>query len=271
MSTKRYDVVKFDVFVCARPYILNHFRCLVSTAQLVTPFGSQKTFFDLIWKRLHPELTNISNSLNDTVAPPPPCIALPPPQPTHPPSPPYAGVMLNPRRASPSSMRGPIFRDVARRNNATYDYEPAVNNIYPRQGYATSTTHTMTTPLPSLASPPIVHRGKLSSRHIARLLNEDDDSQASQAINYDNARPSRQLCMIPKKRYLFSQRNTIANNENDSRLPSYPSSPPPPQQQHVAVSYSESDVSIAMILANGFGKSDDEHRDPKNESNASYS
>jgi hypothetical protein len=193
-----------------------------------------------------------------TVAPPPP-LPLPPP-----PSPPRADSIQNPTRASPSSMRGPIFRDLVRRDSAPLEQDTIERNIL-RPEVFMSTTHT-TTPLPPLASPPIVHRGKLSSGRIARLLNNDDHHG-----NHDDTRPSRQLCMIPKKRYLFSQRN-IAQDEHQyycqgqSRLPAaYPSSHPPPQQ-HVAVSYSESDVSIAMILANGFGKSDDEHREP-NEAN----
>lgn len=195
-------------------------------AKLITPFGSQKTFFDLIWKRLHPELFIGSNDVQVTVSKSPPQVEA-------------------------------IFRESARSNNTIHD-NGAVNNIDLRQGVATSTTHSVSTPLPSLASPPIVHRGEVSSRRIARLLNGDNHTNTDYIT-----RPSRVECMIPKKRYLLSQRNTVHDAQQyycqvQSRFPSSQSSPPPQQQ----VSYSESDVSIAMILANGFGKSDDDHREP---------
>jgi hypothetical protein len=166
------------------------------------------------------------------------------------PSPPQARAMLNPTRASPSSMRGPIFRDLTRhQDSAPHESNETVNNIILRQEVTSRVFHA-TTPLPHLASPPVVHRGKLSSRQIADLLEDEDHT-----IKNNAARRSRELCMIPKKRYLFCQ--------GQSRFPSsFPSSPPQPSQEHVVVSYSESDVSIAMILANGFGKSNDEHREP---------
>lgn len=86
------------------------------------------------------------------------------------------------------------------------------------------------TSLLPLASPPIIHRSKMSS-----LV-------ASQDIK---ARPSKKdRCMIPKKRYLYSQ----GNLQHRPELP--PWYPAPPLQHNNEYTYS--DVSVAMILANGF-------------------
>lgn len=165
------------------------------------------------------------------------------------PSPPHVPATHNPRRASPSSMKGPIFRGLARRSNTLQAHGTTNNNNFVPQEVGTSTALT-STPLPSVASPPIVHR------HIARLLDDEDHG------NDDSARPSRELCMIPKKRYLRNISHGLHHNylHDQSHFPPYPSSPAPPQH-HVAVSHSESDVSIAMILATGFGKPDDENED----------
>ena len=87
------------------------------------------------------------------------------------------------------------------------------------------------TPVPPL-SPPIIHRGKLSY---------------SQAIDQDDAHP--RLCMIPKKRYSFLNSQSARLHQGQDVLPQYP------YQQPSSASYTESDVSVAMILANGFGRS----------------
>ena len=87
------------------------------------------------------------------------------------------------------------------------------------------------TPLPPL-SPPVIHRGKLSY---------------SQAIDQDDAHP--RLCMIPKKRYSFLNSQSRSLHQGQDLLPQYP------YQQPASASYTESDVSVAMILANGFGRS----------------
>ena len=138
----------------------------------------------------------------------------------------------------------------------------------------------------------------------------DEQSECDNNVkDDDDARPKRLLCMIPKKRYLYSKSTTIVMPQNAIDLGLIPpplllkqkyteddqdkksdernqqhqqslSSPPSPRQQ-VTKSYSESppskhdasppsfvnnhaqaqtslysenDVSIAMILANGFGK-----------------
>ena len=82
-------------------------------------------------------------------------------------------------------------------------------------------------------SPPIIHRGR-----------------------NDDTRLKRELCMIPKKKYLHAH-----EMQKNSCRPGM--SPPPHQnlpspQRQVSTSYSESDVSIAMILANGFGRDGDD-------------
>ncbi|KAL9188679.1 hypothetical protein ACHAXT_007057 [Thalassiosira profunda] len=76
------------------------------------------------------------------------------------------------------------------------------------------------TPLPPLKSPPVIHRGAPPARPA-------------------DARPNRELCLIPKKRY---------TQQPAPDLPALPPRPPP------NASYSESDVSVAMILASGFGR-----------------
>jgi hypothetical protein len=72
--------------------------------------------------------------------------------------------------------------------------------------------------------------------------------------------------MIPKKRYLYCQSNDVMQRQDfrlDGMTPpplQYQPSPPSPQQQ-VTNSYSESDVSIAMILAKGFGRDNDDKKE----------
>jgi len=100
-------------------------------------------------------------------------------------------------------------------------------------------------PGPSLQLPPIIHRGK------TQLLSQDED------------RPNKELCMIPKKRYLYSQSN-YGENRVPRLPPLYPPHhhyPPPPTQRDTSY-YTESDVSVAMILANGFGRVVDEKSSP---------
>jgi hypothetical protein len=117
-----------------------------------------------------------------------------------------------------------------------------------------------TAPLSPVQSPPIIHRGKMKSRWI--VCNEDQFDED----DVDDARPARELCMIPKKRYLYCQSNDVMQRQ-DFRLGGmthpplqHQPSPPSPQQQ-VTKSYSESDVSIAMILAKGFGRDNDDKKE----------
>ena len=154
-----------------------------------TPFGSQKIFFDLIWKRLHPEL---SLEYEGKKGPPQK------PAPTKP----------RPATKVPKKSRG--------RTRAITDDAHSLDMLRRHTVQDLDTNNTSLsqarTPLPHLPSPPIIHRGACL---------------ASQAVYQDEARPNKELCMIPKKRYLCSH------------------------------PYTESDVSVAMILANGFGRNAD--------------
>ena len=116
------------------------------------------------------------------------------------------------------------------------------------------------TPHPHLPSPPVIHRGKMSSKDLSG----------------DDARTNKELCMIPKKRCLYSQGQLPTFTCDPGLPPLYPTPPnmygaslpplyPPPSSQG-GTSYTESDVSVAMILANGFGRKtddNDESTEPK--------
>lgn len=161
----------------------------VICSKMSSPFGSQKIFFDLIWRRLHPELP--LDEGEETGNPHEELAAKAPPR----------------QSIRPSRERGPTKCDAP-------------------QAYDSITT----TPLPPVQSPPIVHRGIMKSHQI----------------------------VCPKKRYLYSQSDNDMEQHHycpDQTSPHLQHQPSPPSPlQQVTTSYSESDFSIAMILANGFGR-----------------
>ncbi|KAL7554185.1 hypothetical protein ACHAWF_017591 [Thalassiosira exigua] len=170
-----------------------------------TPFGSQKIFFDLIWKRLHPEL-----SLGDKAR----------------------GGSLK-KTSSAKTAAAPNGNEAKEQTNLMQDDE--LQNVAKPHAQPQASEDPISadaaTPHPHLQSPPIIHRSKSSSKSIPQE---------------DESRPSKELCMIPKKRYLFSQSSLQYHQDLPPRYPQ-------PQNQD-ARPYTESDVSAAMILANGFGR-----------------
>ena len=102
---------------------------------------------------------------------------------------------------------------------------------------ANDTADTTTSPteqMPPLPSPPTICNGKLTSHDLQQ----------------DVSRHNKELCMIPKKRYLVAQ----------SKLQSQDTSSQDNKRKRV-VSHSESDLSAAMILASGFGRIDSKSSD----------
>ena len=96
------------------------------------------------------------------------------------------------------------------------------------------TTTSPTEQMPPLPSPPTICNGKLTSHNLQQ----------------DVSRHNKELCMIPKKRYLVAQ----------SKLQSQDASSQDNKRRRV-VSHSESDLSAAMILASGFGRIDSKSSD----------
>ena len=94
--------------------------------------------------------------------------------------------------------------------------------------------------MPPLPSPPTICNGKLTSHNLQQ----------------DVSRHNKELCMIPKKRYLVAQ----------SKLQSQDASSQDNKRRRV-VSHSESDLSAAMILASGFGRIDSKSSDERSMTN----
>ena len=101
---------------------------------------------------------------------------------------------------------------------------------------ASDTADTTTSPteqMPPLPSPPTICNGQLTSHDLQQ----------------DVSRHNKELCMIPKKRYVVAQ----------SKLKSQ--DPAQDNKRRRVVSHSESDLSAAMILASGFGRIDSKSSD----------
>ena len=99
---------------------------------------------------------------------------------------------------------------------------------------ANDITTSPTEQMPPLPSPPTICNGKLTSHNL------------QQDVSLHN----KELCMIPKKRYVVAQ----------SKLQSQDASSQDNKRRRV-VSHSESDLSAAMILASGFGRIDSKSSD----------
>ena len=77
------------------------------------------------------------------------------------------------------------------------------------------------------------------------------------SVLYNDVEHEPHKCLIPKKRYCMQ------THEDKSDSPElFPSVPPPlfPLQSSNPTAYSETDVSAAMILANGFDRKDERQR-----------
>ena len=181
-------------------------------------------FFDQVWKRLHPELS-LKQEASGTET-----------------------TRSNPRLkhdAHPKALKTPRGRNkstqsvnsvceasrskVSNRTSNTQDSTKKQNAERDPKDDSPAKAGARASPF---ISPPIVHRGKASLP----------------AARKEKAHLS--TCMIPKKRYLYCQRHLKHCSD-----PS-PARPPPPNK--TTVPYSPSDVSVAMILANGFGKHADQ-------------
>jgi len=95
------------------------------------------------------------------------------------------------------------------------------------------TTTSPTEQMPPLPSPPTICNGKLTSHNLQQ----------------DVSRHNKELCMIPKKRYLVAQSKLQSQNSTQDN------------KRRRVVSHSESDLSAAMILASGFGRIDSKSSD----------
>ena len=99
----------------------------------------------------------------------------------------------------------------------------------------TDTTTSPTEQMPPLPSPPTICNGKLTSHD----------------LHQDVSRHNKELCMIPKKRYVVAQSKLQSQN------------PAQDNKRRRVVSHSESDLSAAMILASGFGRIDSKSSDER--------
>ena len=166
-----------------------------------TAFGSQKIFFDNIWKRLHPELCH-EKEVKKT----------------------KRKEGRSKKKKAPEPVKTAEDDDIVAFNANTTSHEtlqaPRNSSHYSNDNVPAAAESTNYTPLPPLPSPPVIHRGKLSSQDLPDVTHNN-----------------KELCMIPKKRYLYNQR---------------------PGALH-----SESDLSVAMILANGFGRIDSKSSDER--------
>ena len=166
-----------------------------------TAFGSQKIFFDNIWKRLHPELCH-EKEVEKT----------------------KRKEGRSKKKKAPvepaKTAEDGVVASIVYANTTSHETLQAPRNSshYSNDNVPAAAESTNYTPLPPLPSPPVIHRGKLSSQDLHQASNKE-------------------LCMIPKKRYLYNQR---------------------PGALH-----SESDLSVAMILANGFGRIDSKSSDER--------
>ena len=171
-----------------------------------TAFGSQKIFFDNIWKRLHPDLC-LKKEVEKTKR--------------------KEGRSKKKKKKAPEPVKtaeDDVVSSTVQPNNTTTRHDtlqaPHNSSLYSSNDNEPAAAESVDTPLPPLPSPPVIHRGKLSS----------------QDIHQDVTRHNKELCMIPKKRYLYNQRPAM---------------------------HSESDLSVAMILANGFGRIDSKSSDER--------
>ena len=93
--------------------------------------------------------------------------------------------------------------------------------------------------MPPLPSPPTICNGQLTSHNLQQ----------------DVSRHNKELCMIPKKRYLVAQSKLQRQD------------PAKDNKRRRVVSHSESDLSAAMILASGFGRIDSKSSDERSMTN----
>ena len=176
---------------------------LLSTQQQTTPFGSQKIFFDRVWKRLHPELVGKEERTgNETTS----------------------------LKKKAKSRR----RSTSKRSKQSSNKDDTAIGRSRRDANDTTDTTSPTEQMPPLPSPPTICNGKLTSHD----------------LHQDVSRHNKELCMIPKKRYVVAQ----------SKLQSQDTTSQDHKRRRV-VSHSESDLSAAMILASGFGRIDSKSSD----------
>ena len=154
-----------------------YFMSPSSNSQQSQSFGSQKVFFDLIWRRLHPELYGLPSENED------------------------------------DGQSSPPFK--------SEDYQSPPSDLLSHD--ADETKSTPPTEANDTSSAP-------AEKKRSALLYDDDKY------------PSRE-CFIPKKRYC------IQSSDAGSRTGSIPT---PATSSSPAIEFSETDVSVAMILATGF-------------------
>jgi len=209
-----------------------------------TPFGSQKIFFDLVWKRLHPELDD---------APIMPGLNADPVQPT------LFKSIKNESLLSkkPSSDSTDEVSSRATADNHFEDVEDTQSRNYLQNEE----------PSPELI---FGHQLFQANQHWKVYSTAGDPLLELPSVQ-TTQRSSKELCRIPKKRYLKSIQNSQHSiNTSESSLPiennshkslhssprrSYGSTIPSPAQGKLKSSnYSDSDLSAALILAEGMGR-----------------
>ena len=147
------------------------------------------------------------------------------------------------RKASAKSRRRSTSKRSKRSSNkddtATGRSRRDANDTAVHDGAALDNATSPTEQMPPLPSPPTICNGKLTSHNLQQ----------------DVSRHNKELCMIPKKRYLVAQSKLQSQNSAQDN------------KRRRVVSHSESDLSAAMILASGFGRIDSKSSDERSVTN----
>jgi len=136
---------------------------------------------------------------------------------------------LKKRKASNKSRR----RSTTKRSKRSSNKDDKVSDSSRDANDTADTTTSPTEQMPPLPSPPTICNGKLTSHNLQQ----------------DVSRHNKELCMIPKKRYVIAQSKLQGQDSSQD------------SKRRRVVSHSESDLSAAMILANGFGRIDSKSSD----------
>ena len=239
--------------------------------KLTTPFGSQKIFFDLVWRRLHGEL-HLDISTEGIGDDPPTAVALPKQfnrkergQKKRADEPQQKAVLDNPLTTTPVQSPPVIHRgktmpqtvvcpddeqtEERNNNDEDDDAQPKRSSscMIPKKRYLYSQSSTTSIVMPQNASDlGLTPTTNVLLKHRYTEEKNRDKSDDQQSYQQSLSSPPSPRQQVTKS---FSESPPSKNHD---------ASPPPSllddNNHRQQASYSEHDVSIAMILANGFGK-----------------
>lgn len=188
-----------------------------NTFQQSTPFGSQKMFFDHVWRRLHPELFQGQAKSS------------------------YCEFNTNKRpiqtsfdgKTTGKSNAGSI---ISRKKKSSKRLKIASSD-----DDRMSLNYASVPPLPSL---PTVDVDGINDNAVLDIHQQYRSSRL----------PPREQCLIPKKRYMYNHGISSSYPHPSFHQEDHESSGP-------SATYSDSDVSVAMILATGMGRGGEDDDD----------